>query len=1099
METVNCKISCVRGGGERGSALLIVLGMFAFMLVSAVAFSVYMRASRAPSSFVRRNASTRQVLKAAVARAIDEVDTAIGNDPFPGVGYNHDYGSDGITQSDKYKNDNWHGRVFTPSNEVALAETVSTLTLEGLGYLPACLVNEVRYWSRHSRTAKWHSFNYGLGRYAFTAVNVSDFFDLNMFAPDSAGNRRPYLNRSSAPHGRISPTYLFRGSQNGDMDTGGSAASGFLNVLGGGSGVGGGSYPSLSDVPFISMMDFNLAVAGLGDLGGLKSPFANLVQNNNNSTFLSGGMEEAARRTVFTAGGWNGDSNLTYQAYSAAYGGTRINLRYPEYQPFAGYSWFPEATTLAHCYNDVSESHPFWKPYNNNFPIIATAMLCDYLDFDNVPLSLCIPCTEAVPMLCGIELNDDCVKYSVNMQEETLQNANADDGTKKKIKRTYSLHVEIDSLETTLTAVYPFLNGKQGHANSYTAETFARVFFTEETNLGDGDLKDEGLRTSLADFNLGNTFTWNVGNDSAGAAFIQVKGGSKEIKADEVSGTGEAAEQAAIQKDIVIGSAGRPSPKDAMLAELVYEIDDSGAEVLVEGECKNGTAITFFNRSWGVVNFLDEIKGDQHPDMKFRPSVAIWARIKESGAGKTVDMVPAIPEYDNLLQQPINASLNGFSRATGGTAGAPLLRFFAKTSDDASGIRLTKDYFKNNAGQSRDAKWKQRAYIANDPRINWAPEQWWATDQATAPDQLWFTEVKNFRTADTVRDPDIFMSVSDQGYLQSMYEWMMIPQVRELFSQGNSILEWGAFENGNGYNGVVRTDKDNVLHANVMWRTYRSDAFGYNDAWGSLDGLAFDDADNGLRVNPYTDSMTIMLGAFANMPRDWWAASTNHLANDKNYMAPGTTTFKDDYLFDWSCNYKDVYNMAYYWHGAFGRRDLSTDERGKHLYLADGWKDVFEDAVDWRLGEIRYNVPIPEATESSKYDTSALQEGTAESILKDLTFAERKFLYGYLKGCFANTAQMFLLFVRAETTVGGAVGAGARAVALVWRDPRPATDVSGQFVKATGGSENPLYGKDNAGRYLRPTTSNGPEESWRLNARTYPPHRTRILFYHQLD
>ena len=1097
MENAKCKIACGRGGGERGSALLIVLGMFAFMLVSAVAFSVYMRASRAPSSYLRRNTSVRQVVKAAVARAIDEVDTAIGNDPFPGVGYNHDYGGNGIQQGNRYKNDNWHGRVFVPSNEVAMVDTVSTLTLEGLGYLPPCLVNEVRYWSRHTRTAKWHAFNYGLGRYAFTVVNVSDFFDLNNFIKSATGTTRPYLNRSSSPHGRVSPTYLFRGGQNGDMDTGGGASSAFLNVLASGSGIGGGSYPSLSDVPFLSMMDFNLAVGSLGNLGGLASPYMHLIKDNNNSTFLSGGMEEAARRTVFMAGGWNGDSNLTYQAYSAAAGGTRINLRYPEYQPFAGCSWFPEATTLTHCYDDVSENHPFWHPYNNNFPIIATAMLCDHLDFDNVPLSLCIPCTEAVPMLCGIELNDDCVKYSVNMAEETLQNANPDQGTKKKIKRTYSLHVEIQGLETTLTAVYPFLNGKQGHANSYTAETFARVFFTEETNLGDGDLRDEGLRTSLADFNLGNTFAWDVNNNSAGATFIQVKGGTKEIKADPVSGTGEAAEQAAIQKDILIGSAGNPPPKDAMLAELVYEIDDSGSEVLVESECQNGTAITFFNRSWGVINFLDEIKGDQHPDMKFRPSVAIWARIKESGAGKTVDMVPAIPEYDNLLQQPLNARLNGFSRATGGAAGAPLLRFFAKTSDDASGIRLTKDYFKNNAGQSRDAKWKQKAYIANDPRINWAPEQWWATDQTTAPDQLWFNEVKNFRTADTVRDSDIFMSVSDQGYLQSMYEWLLIPQVRELNGSGN--LEWGAFESGNGYNGVVRTDKDNVLHANVMWRTYRADAFGYNDTWGSIDGLAFDDADNGLRVNPYTDNMNVMLGAFANMPRDWWAASTNHLANGKNYMAPGSA-FDDNYLFDWSCNYQDVYNMAYYWYGAFRRRDLSIEERGKYLYQADGWKDVFENAVDWRLGDVRYNVPLADSSEASNFDTGVLQQGAAQNILKDLTLAERKFLYGYLKGCFANTAQLFLVFVRAETTAGGAVGAGARSVALVWRDPMPPLDYSsGQFRKADGGSESPQYGKDNAQQYLRPFTASAPEESWRFRKREYPPHRTRILFYHQFD
>ena len=111
-----------RSSGRQGSALLIVLGMFAFMLVSAVSFSIYMRASRAPSSYVRRNASARHLVKAALARAIDEIDMAIGNDPFPGVGYNHDYGNDGLNQGDRLKNDNWHGRVFTPSNEVAHAE-----------------------------------------------------------------------------------------------------------------------------------------------------------------------------------------------------------------------------------------------------------------------------------------------------------------------------------------------------------------------------------------------------------------------------------------------------------------------------------------------------------------------------------------------------------------------------------------------------------------------------------------------------------------------------------------------------------------------------------------------------------------------------------------------------------------------------------------------------------------------------------------------------------------------------------------------------------------------------------------------------------------
>jgi hypothetical protein len=107
----------------------------------------------------------------------------------------------------------------------------------------------------------------------------------------------------------------------------------------------------------------------------------------------------------------------------------------------------------------------------------------------------------------------------------------------------------------------------------------------------------------------------------------------------------------------------------------------------------------------------------------------------------------------------------------------------------------------------------------------------------------------------------------------------------------------------------------------------------------------------------------------------------------------------------------------------------------------------------------------------------------------DLTLADRKFLYGYLKGCFANTHQLFLLFVRAESAAGcGGAGSGARAVALVWRDPNAPVGSN----PATG------VGQDNAGIYLN--LQNGMnEEAWRFNQRRYPPHKMRVLFYKQLD
>ena len=1089
--------------GRQGSALLIVLGMFAFMLVSAVSFSIYMRASRAPSSYVRRNASARHLVKAALARAIDEIDMAIGNDPFPGVGYNHDYNASAsgqLNDEKKIKNDNWHGRVFTPSNEVAYADTVSTLSLEALGYLPPCLINEVRYWSRHTLTAKWHSFNYGLGQYSFTAVNVSDLLDLNHLI-DLDGVAKQRLNRSSSEHGRISPAYLFRGSNNADMDTGGNLASAFLTAMKDGSAFG--ITPSLQDVPFVSMMDFNLAL-GTKQLGGIASPFMNRL-NGSSGRFYDSVGEDAVRRQVFMAGGWNSDSNLTYQAYNSAYGGRRINLKYPEYQPFEGYGWFPQNTTLSHCYNDVAEGHPFWQPLNKDFPILSTALLCDYLDYDNVPLSLCIPCAEAVPMVCGVELNDDCVRYKVSMAEKVLQAANAEQGLKKKIERTYSLKVDVNDLSPTITTVYPFINGAQGQNESYTVEAVARVFFTTESGFDDANLKDVGLRASNSGIGTIDQGQWGT-SDNTKPAYIQVACGNSTLTVRAPSGTGEAAEKDAVKGDINLRASN--VSKEGKLAKLVYEVDDSGQETLIESECEGYVdSFIFFENwiAWDGAKVLDNFKNDSNPNLKFRPSVAVWVRIKNSD-DKTVDMVPATPANDELNTFPENKGLHGFNKATGGDAGDPILRFFPKKQND-SGVILTKQYFKD--GAELTAAWKQKAYIANDPRINWAPEQWWATDLATSPDQLWFDNVKTFRNNNTWCDTDIFMSVSDQGYMQSVYEWLLIPQVLRIrkdakdYERNNSNMEWGVFEDGNGYDGEVNVAANDVLHCDVMWRTHRSTAF-LNEGqdpesweWGLIDRLPFDDSDTGLRVNPYTDSMNVMLGAFANMPRDWWAASTNHLALGKTYMAPGSS-LDPNYLFDWSCNYQDVYNMAYYWMGAFKRWDMSNkEERSKLFYQPDYWKEVFEDAIYWYDGRIAYDVPIV-TSENLSLDSGILNDSTVEPILKNLAMAERKFLYGYLKGCFANNHQLFLIFVRAESAAGGGgAGSGARAVALVWRDPN-APMKNGQFVKADGGTEAPQYGKDNAQAYLN--LQNGVnEESWRLNERKYPPHKTRILFYHQLD
>ena len=58
---------------RKGSALLIVLGMLSFMVVSAVGFSIYMRSSRTPSSYLRRNIAARYLVRSALAKAIEVI------------------------------------------------------------------------------------------------------------------------------------------------------------------------------------------------------------------------------------------------------------------------------------------------------------------------------------------------------------------------------------------------------------------------------------------------------------------------------------------------------------------------------------------------------------------------------------------------------------------------------------------------------------------------------------------------------------------------------------------------------------------------------------------------------------------------------------------------------------------------------------------------------------------------------------------------------------------------------------------------------------------------------------------------------------------
>ena len=68
---------------KRGSALLIVLGVMAFVTASVVSFAVYMRESRLPSTFFRRVFS-RASSSFSTRSRLRSFKTLIGANSFPG-------------------------------------------------------------------------------------------------------------------------------------------------------------------------------------------------------------------------------------------------------------------------------------------------------------------------------------------------------------------------------------------------------------------------------------------------------------------------------------------------------------------------------------------------------------------------------------------------------------------------------------------------------------------------------------------------------------------------------------------------------------------------------------------------------------------------------------------------------------------------------------------------------------------------------------------------------------------------------------------------------------------------------------------------------
>ena len=1053
---------------RKGSALLIVLGVLSFLVVSAVAFSAFMRRARQPSSYLRRVVASRQLAKAALARAVDEIDHAIGDDVHPGIGNGQmrTWQEGRVTRNAM---NTWRDRVFFKENrEADTRDTTPTLTLEGLAYIPPPLVNEARYWARKSPTAEWQNIPYDIGRYAYCAIDVSDYFDVNRLVAD--------YPRSSAANRRVTIAHLFEDVNHRQAPTGADQWDDFMDKF---RTIDSNTltidFESGSKIPLVSLADFNLALADKGSVGDMKSPFGEYIRNASGSFYPGNSQKEleSYAAMTFVTDGWFPKVKKTGADGKET---TTYDLSDEKYQPFQMTSLQKSnpiklsGAALSTGLNSKSaETKDLWFKRLSG---LGCAALADYLDADRVPISLAIPTAERVPMICGIKPEiAQQASLAVEKSEGQMTGPNGgalDEGgqaTEREVEQQLKWKIKVgefrkfflgSKLKTLVT--FPFLHEDEGD-KSFTLDGKMSLFLTSDAEI---PLRTENQSDVL---HLDRPMLPNSDlNTGTGVMNVKLEGGRPSFN-KTITQEKDAVWSGTLPLNDGQEVAGRFAQDGNELLSVTFrwkqtrEKNPNGGfsewkpsfETVQEDPAGNGASVVKAHtvlpalggrgsRSVGArdEDFSDDrlvqnLTGNPEWSKKVFLNVAVWLRIKDSN-GKIVDMVPASIADDSTQNQINDPLVNVFMRTGSQKIDGqpyPVLRFSTGVSFDF-GIRGMSAL----EGEGQQIDISPKALMAGDPRFNHAPENWFSDAGGEISEETWLQ--KNGTGADG-RDGDIFMATSDAGYLQSIYELAFLPRFTDLRNYGNSQIAGnctvpnGSFNNDQYADSIART-----LNYDMMWRTY--DPIDMDEQ--AFEDLPFTSEGTGMKVNPYSDSTNVLMAAFANTPVDWRRASTNFMDGaSEDYAAMDVKSFNQKYAWN-----------EYSTGGAFAWEDLEK-VAGKFMDRVRasgnrGWKSVWNDLGWYDDGEGEFLGVKTTGNTDEMWD------------------ADRKFLYGFWRDCFDAKQQLFLIFVRAEPLLLGGGTAdqlppqlGARAVALVWRDP----------ATAASGTENGY------------------------------PHRTRLLFYKPLD
>ncbi len=1119
---------------KRGSALLIVLGFLSFMVVSAISFSIYMRSERAPSSALRQGVATRFLVKAAVAQAMSRVDDAVRNNPFPGLVYEN------APNNQKYKTnrnavyDYWESRVFMPPNNPKVvngvtedgttatqdsqletrfaphSETVSVLNLEALGYLPPDLVNDVRFLSRSSWAAKWNYFNYDAGRFAYCAVNVSDYFDVTKM--------KAFAARNSSYDGRITLSNFFT-DNNYHFNEG--DAKNFDTFV--------SSPSSLSDVSFTSMMDYNLACWAKYSQGSVFSPFGWWIDGNGGKSYfyqttvkpLEGDHSSIitrVKRQPFIIGsisaneaaaGINSGSSGSGSATETS--GGYLNLLNRESQPFDEAIVEDNSATISRVYDQANNpSRNFWDEEVLRYlsmareGIFTSFMLYDYLDRNDIPLSLAMPCVERVPSIAALNLEP--ANLTVGLEPQSPITTGGSAGAPKVTTTDYNLKFPINQIAMNAVINYPFqttLAEKFFTKGDFKLEYVVKTFLVLDANqapsipkcriTSGGDILKQANRS---------VFEVTTGNDFLDNNFVLI---SQTMTAKQLSYEDVTNPNTPISVQLMLGNSA--NGKKILSVVETQNVDQEGNEV---GDPTKEYKFEVFPLSFndGVLtprSDLATVKAEnfgQVANLHCKLYFAVWARITAFGGDKVVDLVPATVEDDlsnNVNNDEPRAQMLFGSSKSGGT---PVMVFEAQSQQP---VKLG-DWIGQSPQQGTPLIISQGGQYSTmytvDPRYNHAPENWFYSTDTNIKYSDWVSKGPGSAglTAEAA-DQIVNQTVSNQGYLQSLAELTALPRI--LSTQPNDLIV--------NFNGTPRIQASDIANINFI-------KGGNINLWELYIGNSDKDVYPKYLVNPYTDNDEIFKSVLAFTPYDWWVAGTNYNATSyssesslKNnnvsqnikytYSNEGNTELDlgceelryitqvaplmRKYIRNQYIKNGKTWEVAYdeFCHAWFGVPEM---RRGRNVVTDSSTAYVTTLGVDtFPIGS--NNNQLLTAFDP-RYDSlvNLLSDQTdvgdvitkAENIAAALSSTEKKFLYSFWRSCFGDAdRQLFLIFVRAESNALGGTGSGTpaqlggRAVALVWRDPDP----------------------------LPGSIDEDQEDSQLIYDERRQPHRMRILFYHQFE